>query len=48
MNHGLAIYLEVLRAQENKLIAQISILDANYNKLNSIVQLYKALGVDWE
>lgn len=44
MNHGLANYLEVLRAQENELSTQISILDAKYIKLNSIVQLYKALG----
>jgi len=44
MNYGLANYLEVLRAQENELSTQISILDAKYTKLTSIVQLYKALG----
>lgn len=44
MNHGLANYLEVLRAQEHELNTQINILDAKYQKLNAIVQLYKALG----
>lgn len=48
MNYGLANYLEVLRAQENELSTQISILDAKYQKLNSIVQLYRALGGGWE
>ncbi|MGV6946439.1 efflux transporter outer membrane subunit [Sphingobacterium kyonggiense] len=48
MNHGLANYLEVLRAQENELNTQINILDAKYQKLNSIVQLYRALGGGWE
>lgn len=48
MNYGLANYLEVLRAQENELSTQISILDAKYQKLNSIVQLYRTLGGGWE
>lgn len=48
MNYGLANYLEVLRAQENELNTQINILDAKYQKLNSIVQLYRALGGGWE
>ena len=48
MNHGLANYLEVLRAQENELNTQINILDAKYQKLSSIVQLYRSLGGGWE
>ena len=48
MNYGLANYLEVLRAQENELSTQISILDAKYQKFNAIVRLYKALGGGWE
>lgn len=48
MNHGLANYLEVLRAQENELSTQINILDAKFQKLSAVVQLYKALGGGWE
>lgn len=48
MNHGLANYLEVLRAQENELNTQLNILDAKYQKLSSVVQLYRALGGGWE
>jgi len=44
MNHGLANYLEILRSQENELNTQMNILDAKYQKLNAIVQLYRALG----
>lgn len=48
MTYGLANYLEVLRAQENELNTQFSILDAKYQKLSAIVQLYRALGGGWE
>lgn len=47
VNYGLANYLEVLRAQENELNTQLSLLNAQYTRLNAIVQLYKALGGGW-
>jgi len=48
MNQGLANYLEVLRSQENELTTQMDIIDIKYQKLNSIIQLYRALGGGWE
>lgn len=47
VNYGLANYLEVLRAQENELNTQLSLLNARYTQLNAVVQLYKALGGGW-
>jgi multidrug efflux system outer membrane protein len=44
VNYGLANYLEVIRAQENELIAQMSYLNANFAQLNAVVDLYRALG----
>jgi outer membrane protein TolC len=40
----MANYLEVLRAQENELSAQLSYLNANYGRLIAVVDLYRALG----
>lgn len=48
VNYGLANYLEVLRAQENELNTELSLLNAKYIRMNAIVQLYKALGGGWE
>jgi len=42
--HGMANYLEVLRAQENALATQIDMLEIRLQKLSAIVQLYRALG----
>ena len=44
VNNGMANYLEVLRAQENELSAQLSYLNANYGRLIAVVDLYRALG----
>lgn len=48
LNNGFANYLEVLRARENALNSQLNLIDAEYNKLSSIVNLYKALGGGWQ
>ncbi|REG99484.1 TolC family protein [Flavobacterium aquicola] len=44
---GLANYLEVIRSQENELDAQLEIIDAEYKKMNAVVELYRALGRGW-
>jgi len=48
MNHGMANYLEVLRAAENELQARLNYVNARYGKLNAVVQLYTALGGGWK
>lgn len=47
LNYGMANYLEVLTAKESELNAQLSIVNLQYGRLNSTVQLYKALGGGW-
>lgn len=47
LNHGMANYLEVLRAQENALNAELAYLNAKLNKFLSFIQLYRALGGGW-
>ena len=47
LNQGLANYLEVLNAQENVLNAQLALVDNKFLKLNSVVNLYQALGGGW-
>lgn len=47
VNQGFANYLEVLRAEENQLTAQLSYINARYGKLRAMVQLYQALGGGW-
>jgi len=44
MNNGMANYLEVLTARQQTLATQLQLVNTNYNRLNSIVQLYRALG----
>lgn len=44
LNNGLANYLEVLTARQNALNAELNLVDARYQQLNSIVTLYQALG----
>lgn len=44
VNYGMANYLEVLRAQEYELNAQMSYLNAHFGQLNAVVELYSALG----
>ena len=45
--YGMANYLEVLTARENALNAQLSVVNTEFGRLNSIVMLYKALGGGW-
>ena len=48
LNQGLANYLEVLNAQENVLNSQLALVNNKYLQLNSIVNLYQALGGGWQ
>lgn len=47
LKYGMANYLDVLMARANALNARLSVINANLGKLNSIVQLYKAIGGGW-
>lgn len=44
---GLADYLEVLQAQRQQLAAETSLARTRFDRLASLVQLYKALGGGW-
>lgn len=44
---GLADYLEVLQAQQQQLAAENSLAQTRFDRLASLVQLYKALGGGW-
>lgn len=48
LNYGLANYLEVLTARENALNANLSLINAKYNQLRAVVNLYEALGGGWK
>jgi NodT family efflux transporter outer membrane factor (OMF) lipoprotein len=48
LDNGLANYLEVLNAQENALNSSLSLITAKNNQLQSIVDLYEALGGGWK
>ena len=41
-------YIDVLTSQQNLLTAQLSIVDDQLQKLNSLVELYRALGGGWQ
>ncbi|MDC8002241.1 efflux transporter outer membrane subunit [Aequorivita todarodis] len=47
LNNGFANYLEVLNAQENALNSSLNLIAAKNNQLQSIVDLYEALGGGW-
>lgn len=47
VNYGMANYLEVLNADVNRLNAELNIANAKYTKLQSEVELYRALGGGW-
>lgn len=47
VNYGMANYLEVLRAEENALNAQLSRVNAEWARMNAVVQLYLSLGGGW-
>jgi multidrug efflux system outer membrane protein len=44
---GLSSYLEVLQAQQQLFPAEILLAQARYNRLATLVQLYRALGGGW-
>lgn len=48
LNNGMANYLEVLRARENALNSSLDIINAKNIRLQSIVNLYEALGGGWQ
>jgi multidrug efflux system outer membrane protein len=45
---GVADYLEVLAAQQQQLAAETSLARTRFERLASLVQLYKALGSGWQ
>ena len=45
---GFGNYLEVLTAQANALSTELNLINAKYEQLNSIVDLYRALGGGWQ
>lgn len=47
LNYGLADYLEVLRAEENALFTNINLIETQNEKLQSTIELYRALGGGW-
>lgn len=47
LNYGLADYLEVLRAEENALFTNINLIETQNERLQSIIELYRALGGGW-
>lgn len=48
LDNGFANYLEVLTARENALNSSLNLVDAKYDRLQAIVDLYEALGGGWE
>src|SRR5690606_26209474 len=48
LNSGLANYIEVLTARENSLNSQLGLVNAEFNRLNAVVDLYRALGGGWQ
>ncbi|MDE5421120.1 TolC family protein [Ancylomarina sp. DW003] len=50
LNNGYAntTYLEVLTARGNALSSEINMIDSKFKQLNSVVELYKALGGGWK
>ncbi|HLR90580.1 MAG TPA: efflux transporter outer membrane subunit [Balneolaceae bacterium] len=48
MANGLINYLELLTARENALSAQLGLINAEFEKLSTTVELYRALGGGWE
>lgn len=48
LNNGLANYLEVLTARENVLNTQLNLVNAKFDQLKSMIDLYRALGGGWK
>lgn len=47
LNSGLANYLEVLTARQNALNSRLNLIGAQYDRLDAVVDLYRALGGGW-
>lgn len=47
LNSGMANYLEVLTARENVLNSQLNLINTRYDRLDAVVELYRALGGGW-
>ncbi|MDQ2658096.1 MAG: TolC family protein, partial [Bacteroidota bacterium] len=47
LNSGFANYLEVLTARQNALNSQLGLINARFDRLGSLVELYRALGGGW-
>ena len=48
LDNGLVNYLEVLTARENALNSRLNLINSQYNQLQSVVDLYEALGGGWQ
>ncbi len=48
LRNGMANYLEVITAKQNALNAQLTVITTQLQKLNSTVELYRALGGGWK
>ncbi len=48
VNYGMANYLEVINASVNQLNAELNISNARYAKMQSGIELYRALGGGWK
>lgn len=47
LNNGLVNYLEVLTAQEQALNTRLELIGSQFDRLDSVVELYRALGGGW-
>lgn len=47
LDSGFANYLEVLTARQNALNAQLDLINARFNKMSAVVDVYRALGGGW-
>jgi len=45
---GLANYLEVIKAKESSLTAELSIIQSELQMMTSTIELYRALGGGWK
>jgi len=48
LDNGLVNYLEVIIARQNSLNSQLNLIDARFNQLAAVVELYRALGGGWQ
>jgi outer membrane protein TolC len=48
LDNGLANYIEVLNARQNTLSTNLDLTSTKYAKLQSVVDLYQALGGGWQ